>query len=117
MVLHGTAADRLALEVGDKKLPRGRPDLVRQSGGTHRGVKSTLRAAIELGDVPPEAVPGVVVLGVDGRDLHAGRRQTALDVMHRRDVRHSLTLVSQLNHVNDRKWAGLPGPSYGNLEV
>ena len=78
VVFHGPTADRLATQVGDKELPRGRPDLVRQRGGTHRWVKSTLRAAVELGDVLRQAVLRIGMLGIDG-DEPDQRSQTFSD--------------------------------------
>jgi hypothetical protein len=58
---------------------------VRLSGGAHRRVKAASRAAVELGDVLREAIPGIGMLRIRGDDLHARRGQQAVDAIHRRD--------------------------------
>src|SRR5256885_1967927 len=56
VVLDGTAADRLAMQVGDEELSGRGPELMRQRGGANRRIKAALRAAVELGGVLREAV-------------------------------------------------------------
>jgi len=83
--LERAAADRLGAQVGDDHLAAGRPQLVRLRGAPDQRVERRAGAALELGEVPAQALARVGVLGVDRHDLDHRGGQQALDVAHRAD--------------------------------
>ena len=119
VVLEGTTTHRGPAKVGDQHDPAGRTDLLRLRGRTGRSGRSgTSRALVQLGDVGRQAAPRVRVLGIDGPDLDAGRREQPLDRAHGFDqllllrVGQRFEKAAARTHPSARRaWPAPPAPS------
>ena len=83
--LERAAPDRLAVQGGDQQEAGGQREFLVVGGDAAGDVESAVEPVRQLGEVGPQAEPGVRMPGIAGADLHRRGHQQPLDLGHRRD--------------------------------